>query len=346
VADGDDVQRTLALAKIGLCAPQRVRARVRAQLVESGAGAMVSGHDSALPAASGSSSVRVATEPSRAAGAAGAALGRASRAPWRSLGWALVGASVGVYAGYRIGFHHAEAALAALGSAREGPHASATREHTALHTDALSAETGSVAATVPPDGVLASQQGGFESTEARAAELDETTHRSPASKGDRDDVEATSPGAPAASSDGTRARRPVRRSPRAERLAGAVAMPSSPRTSEGGHVDHFAAEVALLQRAERAIRAGEGALALSFLDELEREFPDSSLRVERDTARVLARCQVTRTSGAAEREAARRMALELLSRGPSAYARRLSELCGLPAESGSAASEEVPRRGH
>jgi hypothetical protein len=70
------------------------------------------------------------------------------------------------------------------------------------------------------------------------------------------------------------------------------------------------------------------------------------LRVERAVARVLARCEASRSGSAAERAAGQSAARELLSQGSSVYAGRVRELCGLAAESANAASEEAPRRGH
>jgi hypothetical protein len=49
-------------------------------------------------------------------------------------------------------------------------------------------------------------------------------------------------------------------------------------------------ELTLLSRAERALRAGEAALALTFLDELDRRLPRSTLLEERRAARLLADC--------------------------------------------------------
>jgi hypothetical protein len=305
----------LALAKSGLRAPQSARARVRARLVESGPGGARSGDDSEAPLPNGASSSRAATT-SRSAGAVGTDPRRAARASWRALGWTLFGASVGLWLGYWIGAQRAGAG----------------------HDDAIPGASAFAAASArTPADAPSPPQSGFTAQEAGARDAEETPQRSAPS--DRQDAavggssrleQVHDPrGTPAAPAKSTR-ERPIRRSPPAAPFAAAPAVPSSRSRSENEGVDHFAAQVALLSRAERAIRAQEGALALSFLDELEREFPGSSLRVERDAARALARCQVTRTGSAAEREAARKTALELLSQGPSAYARRLRELCELP----------------
>jgi hypothetical protein len=131
------------------------------------------------------------------------------------------------------------------------------------------------------------------------------------------------------------------------RSASAGAARATPRPApERENRDRFAAEVALLGRAERAIRAGEAALALALLDQLDREFSSPALGVERTAARALARCEASRSGSAAERAAARSAARELLTQGSSLYADRVRKLCGLVDESLNAATEEAPRRGH
>jgi len=81
------------------------------------------------------------------------------------------------------------------------------------------------------------------------------------------------------------------------------------------------AELALLQRAERALRAGEAELALSFVSELEQRFPDSPFREERGAARIMAECALGRP-GAPERAAA-----FLRERPASVYSDRVRQKC-------------------
>jgi hypothetical protein len=108
----------------------------------------------------------------------------------------------------------------------------------------------------------------------------------------------------------------------------------APRRSETDSRDTFGAELVLLGRAERAIRAGEGALARSFLDELEQKFPASSLREERAAARVLADCAEVRSSTGPARQAAQAAATRFLSRSASMYADRVRALCELDPHDG------------
>jgi hypothetical protein len=90
--------------------------------------------------------------------------------------------------------------------------------------------------------------------------------------------------------------------------------------------DAFEHELALLQRAERAIRNQDPALALSLLGELEREHPRAALAEERKAARVMANCQAKEPTAplAAER---------FLREAPgSVYSDRVRALCGLAGE--------------
>jgi len=85
--------------------------------------------------------------------------------------------------------------------------------------------------------------------------------------------------------------------------------------------DPFADELALLQRAERAIRADQADLALTFLDDLDRRYPASTLAEERSAARLLARCALH------EPQARTRAELFLRDRPTSVYSDRLRRLC-------------------
>ena len=89
--------------------------------------------------------------------------------------------------------------------------------------------------------------------------------------------------------------------------------------------DPFADELALLERAERAIRSDQAALALSFLDDLDQRFPKSSLLEERTAARVLADCAL------GEPPARARAELFLRDRQASVYTDRVRRLCRLDA---------------
>ena len=87
-------------------------------------------------------------------------------------------------------------------------------------------------------------------------------------------------------------------------------------------------ELALLQRAERAIRSGDPDLALAFLDDIERRYPNTRLGEERTAARLMARC--ARADAGASEEARR----FLQSHGASVYTDRVGELCGLALDVG------------
>jgi hypothetical protein len=92
-------------------------------------------------------------------------------------------------------------------------------------------------------------------------------------------------------------REPASTAPRAARRT----PPASGDASNAGVSSPSAAELALLARAERAIRAGDGALARSFIDDLEARFPKTAWREEREAIVVLAACALGEPG--AEREA-------------------------------------------
>jgi hypothetical protein len=81
------------------------------------------------------------------------------------------------------------------------------------------------------------------------------------------------------------------------------------------------AELELLERAERAIRADNVALALALLSELDARFPRSALREERQAIEVLAQCQAGSTDSAARAERF------LRAHAQSVYAERIGEMC-------------------
>jgi hypothetical protein len=87
---------------------------------------------------------------------------------------------------------------------------------------------------------------------------------------------AAAPPAPSASAENSR--RSTKRRPRLD-----TSLPAPSR-------DAFAEELGLLQRAERAIRVRDGALARSFLSELDVRFPKTAWGQERAAVSVLAAC--------------------------------------------------------
>lgn len=80
-------------------------------------------------------------------------------------------------------------------------------------------------------------------------------------------------------------------------------------------------ELALLQRAERAVRAGNAALGLPLIAELDAGYPRSKLIEERRAIELMAHCAAGATDGASRAERF------LRAQPRSIYAARKSELC-------------------
>jgi hypothetical protein len=83
------------------------------------------------------------------------------------------------------------------------------------------------------------------------------------------------------------------------------------------------AELMLLSRAERAIRSGNGELALAFVAELEQSHPQTRFSEERQAMRVLAECLTREAQARARAEAF------LAARPVSVYSDRVRRLCTL-----------------
>jgi hypothetical protein len=115
-----------------------------------------------------------------------------------------------------------------------------------------------------------------------------------------------------------------KRAPRAAPAPAATPSPASPNE-----------ELALLQRAERAVRADNAALALALIGELEARYPRSTLLEERSAIELLAHCR----AGASD--ASPRAARFLRQHPQSLYAGRVRELC--PAESADARDEALTK---
>jgi hypothetical protein len=113
--------------------------------------------------------------------------------------------------------------------------------------------------------------------------------------------------------------------PRAAPSPRARAAPGSARVMRAAAApsDAVSDELQLLSRAERAIRAGEALLALSFLDELDARFPRSAMLEERAAARLLAECALSNPG------ARRRAELFLNDRAASVYTDRVRRSCGI-----------------
>jgi hypothetical protein len=93
------------------------------------------------------------------------------------------------------------------------------------------------------------------------------------------------------------------------------APPAQPESS-------LAVELAMLQRARRALNADNGRLALGIVQELDERFPKGVLVEERSATRILSLCQLERVAEA--KQAAR----DFLGRYPSSvYAERVRQSC-------------------
>jgi len=130
---------------------------------------------------------------------------------------------------------------------------------------------------------------------------------------------AASPAAVGATSDPAASESPAR----APASAGRPVPPRRRPAARGARAedDAYAAELALLTRAERAIRAHEAPLALTFLDELDRRFPNARFVEERSAARVLAECELSAPTARARAE------LFLRSSSSSVYSDRVRRSC-------------------
>jgi hypothetical protein len=314
----EELERGVALAKSALSAPTAVRARVRAKLAEAAlaaSAASATGATGVAPPVNGSRFARVARSPSHA------------------VGWAVAWVGLGLCAGYWLGFHR-------IGAARVDP---------APVDRVVDSAVGDAAGSAPSPPLRAPSSAG-----AVAAGPGENPGPTAGGDGDGDDA-AKTPGAVAAETPGAVAAvralggeqaREARRRSSAARRAPLVGSTGSAAKSSSEPTSAFAAEVALLERAERAIRAGEGALALALLEELEQKFPASTLREERAAARVLAGCEQAGSNGAAAREAARVAAERFLAQGSALYADRVRQLCELGAGSARSSIEDPTGPGH
>jgi hypothetical protein len=302
MAELDELERSLALAQIGLAAPPGVKQRVRAKL----------GSAAGLPPASPELNRSVATGPGPLlkAGASGGSSGVARR------GVPTWGAFVLTGLGFAVGylFGHRPMPSAGESAARASAVRTQSESDSALHAESLRGKA--------TRGVEASPS--VEPAQPRSARgADALMHVA-----DRVEMEPN----------GSREKDP----------SGSHVKDVHTRTRATRHTgtpDGWAAELALLQRAERAIRADNSDLALALLDQLDREHPKPQLVQEREAARLLADCErsaqtaVGRPAPSTATERARQYLS--LHRG-SVYTERIRHLCGLGAAAASAAANTAP----
>jgi hypothetical protein len=95
-----------------------------------------------------------------------------------------------------------------------------------------------------------------------------------------------------------------------------------PRPAKEAQPSSLAAEIAMLQRARRALNAENGRLAVGIVQELDEQFPRGVLMEERNATRVLGLCQLGQI------DEARRMAHSFVEQYPgSVYAERVRRAC-------------------
>jgi hypothetical protein len=151
---------------------------------------------------------------------------------------------------------------------------------------------------------------------------------------------AATPAPPELEPEPTRAttRKPLEKRPAAASERRPSARATGSTAADGASTT--AGELALLRRAERALRGGDPALALILLDQLERAYPVTALGEERTAARILVDC--ARSGELAKPEAAR-----FLEKHPSSvYSDRVLRACHLEAADAAESSADAFSDGH
>jgi hypothetical protein len=288
VAEADDIERSLAIAREAMLPPAGAQERVRAQVAKG----------RALDTAAGA---RVASP----------------RGVTKWTTTVLVGASF--LAGYWLGLHRSDvssegAPVAAL------PTLSPTLLPTASPTLSLDLAQGSESARQSgADGSSPREDGsrGSLPLDVRSPER--------GVEGAASGVESAVGSSAGAAGPGRSTPQPATLAPADPRLAraplGRAVLSRRARPEVEAPLD----ELTLLSRVERALRAGEAALALTFLDELDRRVPRSTLLEERSAARRLADCMLEAPGAPA------RAAQFLREHRASVYSARLQSTCALGA---------------
>jgi hypothetical protein len=150
-----------------------------------------------------------------------------------------------------------------------------------------------------------------ESSALPADEVDEAVSAPPASE---PVAQLAPPGRASRASGGAEARAPRPSTPGASRAR----RPQAPVRLDDSSARE---ELVLLQRAERAVRAGNAALGLALIAELEVGYPRSKLLEERRAVELMAHCAAGATDSRSRSERF------LLEQPRSIYAARIKELC-------------------
>jgi hypothetical protein len=204
---------------------------------------------------------------------------------------------------------------------------------------------GSVTSAAPPPAALdAPELGSSRGALASAAALPTYGLASAGATGAPEATSASNPEPPRAAHDAA-----ARATTSVTSTSPATRRRPETRAARAASDDALLREVALLERVDRAIRAGEGGLAAALLDELDRSVPAPALRHERAAARVLARCVIARDGSSSAQQQAHANAERLLAQDPtSVYADRIRAACALDGESTNPRTgiEEPFRVGH
>lgn len=160
----------------------------------------------------------------------------------------------------------------------------------------------------------------------------------------------TESGAPTAAAAAPPSRAPLERasSPlplRLPRVRGAASAQRAARADASPSLE----ELQLLERAERALRSHEPALASALVAELSQRFPQTVLREERRAIELMAQCQAAASESGSEREsrrlAARRQAFERAF-PDSVYAERVARECASPMTNSEVTDMNLIKGGH
>jgi hypothetical protein len=306
IDDPEAVDRSLAIARSALTAPPGAKARVRANLTARAAAETDPGTASRTSKASTPGSASIPTLGSKSAVTSGTVGSKLTTV-------ALIGVSF--VAGYWLGVFRSTDPVGTGTSSAVAANPTNTTE-AAKAAAMRPADTAHLAPDTQPP-VTASEVAAVRSLSSSALPYRARTSD--------------------ASTDGrSRVAREASNAPKRARPDPAIGSRASAPA-----VDPMSEELALLRRADRAIRAGEAPLALSFINELDHRYPITTLLEERTAARVLAECALS------ELGARRRAELFLSEHRGSVYGDRVRRSCEVELSTGAPrAADGSPRRGH